>query len=218
MKRWMWFVLAVVVIGAICMMMMPKGPNLKDYEYLKEPKMLFLQDQKVIEITVKGNPDKVAGKVLKDLFALRFKISSGKNAVVPLARYKFENAANMKDMDNWTVSYAIPVDEKVEKLPEYKGEFKPELKVWKYGNVGQLLHVGSYEEETEDITKLQNFIKEQGYAITGMHEEQYVKGPGIFGKGDPKKYITILSYEVKKTGKAKKAVEAPKAKKPAKAK
>jgi hypothetical protein len=147
-------------------------------------------------------------KVFEDLFKLRFKVNPRKNMVAPLARYTF--GADMKDMDNWTVAYAVPVEEKVEKLPEYKGTFKPELKVWKYGNVGQLLHMGSYEDETADIKKLRDFIKEQGYAISGMHEEQYIKGPGMFGKGDPKKYATILSYEVKKAGKAKKAEPAKK--------
>ncbi len=43
------------------------------------------------------------------------------------------------------------------------------------------------------------FIKAQGYEVIGVHEEEYLKGPTMFSKGDPKKYVTIIRYRVKKS-------------------
>jgi hypothetical protein len=34
--------------------------------------------------------------------------------------------------------------------------------------------------------------------IVGEHEEEYVRGPGMFSRGDPEKYLTIIRYRVKK--------------------
>jgi hypothetical protein len=32
--------------------------------------------------------------------------------------------------------------------------------------------------------------------IAGAHEEEYIKGPTMTGKGDPEKYVTIIRYQV----------------------
>ncbi|MEI6846186.1 MAG: MerR family transcriptional regulator, partial [Candidatus Firestonebacteria bacterium] len=63
------------------------------------------------------------------------------------------------------------------------------------------LHLGAYSEEVPNIEKLKNFIKAGGYKITGDHEEDYLKGPGMFGPGNPKKYLTLISYQVEKSKK-----------------
>ena len=34
--------------------------------------------------------------------------------------------------------------------------------------------------------------------MVGEHEEEYLRGPGMFSKGDPEKYLTIIRYRVKK--------------------
>jgi hypothetical protein len=41
-------------------------------------------------------------------------------------------------------------------------------------------------------------VLDSGYVIAGEHEEEYIKGPGMFSKGDPEKYLTIIRYRVKK--------------------
>ena len=39
------------------------------------------------------------------------------------------------------------------------------------------------------------FIKKEGYEICGLHEEEYLRGPGVpFVK--PKDYYTIIRYPV----------------------
>jgi len=54
------------------------------------------------------------------------------------------------------------------------------------------------------MRRLTDYIKQQGYATIGGHEEEYIVGPGMNGKGDPEKYVTIIRYRVKKTSESKK--------------
>ena len=70
------------------------------------------------------------------------------------------------------------------------------LETWEYGEVAEILHIGSYATENPTVEKLHQFITESGYEIVGPHEEEYLKGPGMFGKGNPDKYQTIIRYPV----------------------
>ena len=54
------------------------------------------------------------------------------------------------------------------------------------------MHIGPYNNEERDISRLQNFIATSGYRVIGDHEEEYVRGPGMILAGDPQKYITII--------------------------
>jgi hypothetical protein len=46
------------------------------------------------------------------------------------------------------------------------------------------------------MEKLKSFIAAKGYQFAGPHEEEYLRGPGMFGRGDPSKYSTIIRYRV----------------------
>jgi hypothetical protein len=94
----------------------------------------------------------------------------------------------------------MPVPENVAELPEYEAEpgLTIELTTWEYGEVAEILHIGPYDKEEPTIEKLHTFIEENGYKIVGLHEEEYLKGPGMFFKGNPEKYYTIIRYQVKK--------------------
>ncbi len=67
---------------------------------------------------------------------------------------------------------------------------------WRYGTVAEILHVGSYATETPTIERLHQFIADQGYEIAGPHEEEYLKGPGMWGVKE-KDYLTIIRYQVR---------------------
>ena len=60
------------------------------------------------------------------------------------------------------------------------------------------MHIGSYSTETPTIEKLHKFIKDQDFVIADLHEEEYVKGPGLFSKGNPNAYLTIIRYGINK--------------------
>jgi hypothetical protein len=72
------------------------------------------------------------------------------------------------------------------------------IATWAYGDVAEILHVGSYSTEQPDIERLRAFIDSQGYRVVGDHEEEYVKGPGMIFAGDPDTYLTIIRLRVKK--------------------
>jgi hypothetical protein len=103
--------------------------------------------------------------------------------------------------NEWVGLYGIPVPMTVMSLPEQENtsNTKVALTAWKYGDVAEVLHIGPYSDEMPTIEKLFAFIKQQGYEIAGDHEEEYLKGPGMFFTGDPKKYYTIIRYRVVKT-------------------
>jgi hypothetical protein len=73
-----------------------------------------------------------------------------------------------------------------------------ELVTWDYGEVAQILHVGRYDAEIDDTETLLGFIRSQGYEVTGLHEEEYLKGPGFLFAGNPDNYLTVIRYPVRK--------------------
>ncbi len=99
-----------------------------------------------------------------------------------------------------TGRYAMPVPEGTVSLPPVEAEpgFQVRLTTWEYGDVAEILHVGPYDREAATVQRLHRFLDRQGYEIIGDHEEEYLKGPGRFFKGDPEKYQTIIRYRVKK--------------------
>jgi hypothetical protein len=195
-------VLIVVVVGfiAVSMYYMIQGPDLTKYEPLKEPKISTAQNQKMIVVEAKGDPNVVGEKVVGLLFRMYFKmkgIFKGPNQPAPRARWP---VALDTPKTEWVGLYAMPVPETTTALPQY--EAAPELKVslttWEYGEVAEILHVGPYDKEQPTVARLMEFIKAQGYEVVGEHEEEYLKGPTMFSKGDPEKYVTIIRYRVKK--------------------
>ena len=135
------------------------------------------------------------GELFKTYWKLKKQVEGLENAA-PLARWPLGLDT---PKDKWVGIYGLPVPDEVEKLPESDGE-GPEVRLehWEYGETAEILHVGSYSDETPTIERLHKFIEEQGYAIAGPHEEEYIKGPGMFFKGNPDKYKTIIRYQVKK--------------------
>ena len=95
----------------------------------------------------------------------------------------------------------MPVPAGTTALPPYKAEsgLSVRLEPWEYGDVAEILHIGPYDREKPTVERLLAFIRAGGYEAIGDHEEEYLKGPGMFFRGDPEKYQTIIRYRVKKT-------------------
>jgi len=64
--------------------------------------------------------------------------------------------------------------------------------VWEYGTVAQVVHLGPYRAEKKTVERLHRFIREKGYEVSGVHEEEYLTRPGA------KLQKTIIRYPVKK--------------------
>jgi hypothetical protein len=198
-------VVAVVVVfvagAALVMYYMMRGPDLAKFEHLKEPRISTAQNQKMIVVEAKGDPNVVGEKAFGLLFRIYFKLKEtpkGPNQPAPRARWPVALDAPKAE---WVGLYAMPVPETTAELPQY--EAAPELKVslasWEYGEVAEILHIGPYDKEQPTVGRLMEFVKAQGYEVIGDHEEEYLKGPTMFSKGDSEKYVTIIRYRVKKS-------------------
>jgi len=192
--------IALLVIAAISLFVfLPNSPDLKAYEFLKQPRLTTLPDQKMLVVTAAGDPNTVGNKAFGLLFKTFYKIPDvpTRTRQAPRARWVGDN---MNTKSSWTGYYALPVPAQTQKLPDLQAEpgLKIELTTWPYGEVAEILHIGPYAEETTAIDLLHRFIQNQGYRIIGEHEEEYIKGPGMFFAGDPKGYYTIIRYRVTK--------------------
>lgn len=207
-----WILLAVVilvVLAALAWFWMMKGPDVAQYEFLKQPRITEKPDTPVLEV-----PFEVDSQGLRAVFGVLFKtyfklkgVPKGPGMPAPAARYdntldwslspeeraeKFKNVA-------WKGSAALPVPGTVQKLPDVTAVqgLQPRISVWHYGEVVEILHVGPYETEPPTIQKLLDFVKTQGYEIAGLHEEEYLRGPGMPWV-KPENYYTIIRYPVKR--------------------
>jgi hypothetical protein len=191
----------VVVLPAAIFWVATRGPSPAQFEYLKDPQVRILPDVKVLEVQAKGEPGVAAGQAFGLLFKTYFQLKGvpkGLEQPAPRARWPL---ALDTPKSGWVGRYALPVPESIDSLPRQTGDtsgLHAEIATWQYGDVAEMLHVGPYDREEPTITKLQQFIKDCGYEIVGEHEEEYLKGPGMFSKGNPDKYLTIIRYRVKK--------------------
>ncbi len=194
-------VVVVAAFIALSIYYMMQGPDLTKYEPLKEPKISTAPNQKMLVVEAKDDPNVVGEKAFGLLFRMYFKMKDtpkGPNQPAPRARWP---VALDTPKTEWVGLYAMPVPETVTELPSYEAapEWKVSLTTWEYGEVAEILHVGPYDKEQPTVGRLMEFIKAQGYETVGAHEEEYLKGPTMFSKGDPEKYVTIIRYRVKKT-------------------
>jgi hypothetical protein len=150
----------------------------------------------MLSMEYKGNPDdatQAAGDLYKVFFKLDFK---GKKMEAPRARWTqpFDTPR-----DKWVSIWSFPVPDNVDKLPVLKTSVEPKFVYWYGCYIAEILHLGTYESEIATIEKLHKYITDSGYDILpDTHEEEYIKGPGMFGKGNPDEYVTIIRYEIKK--------------------
>ncbi|MGD9200685.1 MAG: GyrI-like domain-containing protein, partial [Chitinispirillia bacterium] len=150
--------------------------------------------------------------VIKDAFGKLFKtyyrmkeVKKGPGQPAPVARYEnIEEVMRQADGGDyksivWKGYVAIPLPPGINEVPD-KADSEPypvHIKTLNYGTVAEIVHFGPYEKEQPVIGKLLGFINNQGYEICGLHEEEYIKGPGM-PFVSPENYITIIRYQVRK--------------------
>jgi len=64
------------------------------------------------------------------------------------------------------------------------------------GKALTLLHYGPYEELGRSYQKLYEACRERNFEVVLPMREQYLKGPGMIFRGNPKKYVTKLIFMV----------------------
>jgi len=191
---------AILLIAVSATFFFMRRPGLSQYEYLRNPQIRFMENQPVIVVEANGDPNEVGGKAFSLLFKTYFKIKGaqkGPKQPAPRARWPLELETKKTE---WKGLYAMPVPQKTAELPMVKTQpgLTVRLDTWEYGQVAEILHIGTYDSEKATISRLAAFINKNGYTIIGDHEEEYIKGPGKFLKGNPEKYLTIIRYRVQK--------------------
>ncbi len=193
--------IVIVVIGVISLFSITGDQGKSSFEDLKEPRISKKKDRKMIVVETKGDPNIVGSKGFGLVFRLYYTmVETPKGPMQPAPRARWPVSLDTPKSE-WTGLYAMPVPESVTALPQHEAQpgITASLTTWKYGEVAEILHIGPYNKEKPTIKRLKDFVKQQGYMTIGGHEEEYIKGPTMYSKGDPDKYITILRYRVKKS-------------------
>ncbi|MFC1707327.1 hypothetical protein ACFL59_11020 [Planctomycetota bacterium] len=208
MKKLAVAVMVVLVLGfgaSLALFVLLTEIDLTQYEHMVEPAIRNRPDEKVIQVVVQGETAKeAAGKAMGTLFRAYYGIDDVREQgpVAPKARW---TGGLETPQSQWTGVFGMKVPDSVTALPDSvtalpdssdTGEPTVELATWRYGEVAEILHIGPYSAEEPTVARLKAYIEEQGYRITGDHEEEYLKGPGMIFRGDPEGYHTIIRYPV----------------------
>ncbi len=60
-----------------------------------------------------------------------------------------------------------------------------------------IMHVGSYETLKYSYAAIDGYAKEHNLSLHHPFREVFIKGPGMFLKGNPDKYITEIQFPLK---------------------
>ena len=161
---------------------------LRQFDYLKEPKISTKPDQNMLVADVKGDPEEVSSPAIGNLFKLVYKYKDKNQPPGLRARWQIDDKDKVI-----TGQYGIPIKAGIK-----VDQDGVKSAIWEYGQVAEILYIGSYDKEKPTIERLKKFISDSGYSIIGDHEEEYIKGPGMFFKGNPANYRTIIRYRVTK--------------------
>ncbi|NQT62311.1 MAG: GyrI-like domain-containing protein [Candidatus Marinimicrobia bacterium] len=173
------------------------GKKFEEYEYLSDPQISEKAPQKMLVYEAKGDPNETVGEAFGALISTFFKLKKAHDMDMVAPRARWPKSADTPK-DQWVGIYAMPMAETVTEIPAEILSEHPALilETWEYGLVAEILHKGSYTSEGPTVERLHQFITDSGYEIAGLHEEEYLKGPGMFGPGNPDKYYTIIRYPV----------------------
>ena len=182
----------VVIIGLVAAGFILKYISdqkyLRQFDNLIEPKISTKSDQNMLVADVKGAPEEVSSPAIGNLFKVIYKYKDKNQPPGLRARWQIDDK-------NKVISgqYGIPI-----KAGINVDQDGVKSAIWEYGLVAEILHIGSYDKEKPTIDRLTKFISDNGYSIVGDHEEEYIKGPGMFFKGNPDNYRTIILYRIEK--------------------
>ena len=183
---------AVVILfaaSAVTALAQMGAQDLSKYDALKEPRISTLPATKMLVVETKGDPNAASQQAFGLLFKVFFSIPGARMAP-PRSRWTFDLKT---PKEQWVGYYALPVPDAAT-LPA--GSEGAKIAVWEYGDVAEILHVGSYADEPPTVEKLMKFIAEKGYVVAGLHEEEYLRGPE--SGPNAAEYRTIIRYQVKK--------------------
>ena len=164
-----------------------------------DPKILEMPAQKMAIVRGKGTPDEVFPVVMPALYGsvytLKFDLKKKGLPTFKVTglRTRYPDVLLVPN-DEWTHMIGLPIPEDTTSLPQKLPDIEVKIETWHYGTVGQILHLGPYDQEGPTIERLHKFIEESGYEIAGDHEEEYLTRP------DAKVVKTLIRYPLRKKG------------------
>ena len=192
-----------------------KKVHKKSYSAKAEPKIVEVPPLKYIAFDGEGSPasrnfEDAMGVLYGLAYTIKFmcKVEEKDFTVMPLEGTWW--ADNLDDFVNgnkdnwkWTVMIAVPdfVDQNLfeegraaldakKDVPQLE---KGYLQIFDDGLAAQIMHIGPYSEETENIEKLHKFVADQGYKLVKNHREIYISSPQ---RTAPEKLKTIIRHPI----------------------
>ena len=164
-----------------------------------DPEIVEMPARTMAVIRTVGDPNELGESVFKALYgaayALKFDLKRrGVDFKMEAPRARWFAGEHWKSVprEQWEAAWGLPIPEGTTEVPQRGPEPPVGVETWTYGTVAQILHSGTYAEETPTIERLHAFIDEQGYEIAGPHEEEYLSRPGV---KEPK---TVIRYQVRR--------------------
>lgn len=170
----------------------------------KQPVITELKPHKMVTVDIQGDPNQETARLMPPLYATAYavrKIFKEKGMVfkVEKLRARWPHANIKQAKSTWRGVYALPVPFDVVTLPGIHHSKNPEnieiqLQVWEYQKVAMILHVGTYDTESESVELLQKYVQQNGFEIVpDSHEEIYLSDPN---KTKPEQLKTIILYRL----------------------
>jgi hypothetical protein len=161
-----------------------------------DPQIVEMPTQTMAVVRGKGKPDEVFPKLMPALYGavytLKFDLKKKGLETFKVGGLR-GRYPNVKDTDKqgWDIVVGLAIPDGTKTLFQKVPDIEVKIEKWRYGTVAQLLHLGSYSEETANIERLLKFIDEQGYEVVGDHEEEYLSSPAA------KVPKTVIRYLIK---------------------
>lgn len=187
------------------------------YEAKSTPVLVEIPAMKFLLADGRGNPNtapeyaEVVQALYSVAYTLKFKIKKEKAIDYPVMALEglwWGEDMNLFSADRkedwlWTMMISVPdfiTPELVAAAQAEAGKKKPlpalprlRFETFTEGWTAQLLHIGPYSAEAENIQRLHDFIHAQGCRLDGKHHEIYLSDPGRVA---PEKMKTIIRQPV----------------------
>jgi hypothetical protein len=194
-------VIGIIIVLIAGFLFFTREKDLSDYESLKNPQLTAIGDMRMLQVEARGKAGIIAPKAIrllyKEYLGIRFR---PKGPAMPAPRARWPISVDTPE-NNWIGILGLPLPDGFKQDITLKkvDDLTVSTTIWTYGEVAEILHIGPYNTEPQTIERLKEFIRRNNYVIAGAHEEEYLRGPSIFGKGNPDRYYTIIRYPISKT-------------------
>ena len=187
-------------------------PSSKEVSVVDIPKMKFLM------LDGEGAPGNEAmGKTFEALYIMAFGVKLAVKKRDPRKDFKVYPAEGLwwtnedgsidlgkKDEWKWTIMVAQPDQVTKAIVEEVRAQAmkkkdnpllsKVRFEEFKEGKAAQIMHIGPYDQETENIQKVVKHIRSLGKKVSGKHHEIYLSDPG---RVPPEKMKTVVRLPFK---------------------